>query len=120
MIDSDSMIIDVGRTRRVVNGSRSRALKARDKGCRFPGCDRPASWTNAHHIVHWARGGTTDLANLVLLCHRHHWMVHEGGWQLVKRDDGTLLTLPPTADFNPWLRLEPANPPPEPQLTSSA
>ena len=102
MIDSDSMIIDVGRTRRVVNGSRSRALKARDKGCRFPGCDRPASWTNAHHIVHWARGGTTDLDNLVLLCHRHHWMVHEGGWQLVKRDDGTVLTLPPTADFNPW------------------
>ena len=120
LLGPDSMIIDVGRTRRVVNGSRSRALKARDKGCRFPGCDRPASWTNAHHVVHWARGGTTDLDNLVLLCHRHHWLVHEGGWQLVKRDDGTLLTLPPTADFNPWLRVEPANPPPEPELISSA
>ena len=100
VIDSDSMIIDVGRTRRVVNGSRSRALKARDKGCRFPGCDRPASWTNAHHIVHWARGGTTDLDNLVLLCHRHHWMVHEGGWQLVKDDERGLLAIPPTSAFN--------------------
>jgi hypothetical protein len=70
--------------------------------------------------MHWGRGGTTDLDNLVLLCHRHHWMVHEGGWQLVKNNDGTLLTIPPTADFNPWLRVEPANPPPEPQLISSA
>jgi hypothetical protein len=100
ILDSDSMVIDVGRTKRVVNGSRARALRARDKGCRFPGCDRPASWTNAHHLVHWARGGTTDLDNLVLLCHRHHWLVHEGGWQLVKRDDGGLLAIPPTTDFN--------------------
>ena len=79
-----------------------------------------SQWPDKHHIVHWARGGTTDLDNLVLLCHRHHWMVHEGGWQLMKRDDGTVLTLPPTADFNPWLRVAPANPPPEPQLISSA
>ena len=100
LLGPDSMIIDVGRTRRVVNGSRSRALKARDKGCRFPGCDRPASWTNAHHIVHWARGGTTDLDNLVLLCHRHHWMVHEGGWQLVQDDERGLLAIPPTEAFN--------------------
>jgi hypothetical protein len=49
--------------------------------------------------VHWARGGTTDLDNLVLLCHRHHRLVHEGGWQLVKRADGGLLKIPPMADF---------------------
>jgi HNH endonuclease len=52
-----------------------------------------------HHLVHWARGGTTDLDNLVLLCHRHHWMVHEGGWQLVKREDGSLLAVAPMADY---------------------
>ncbi|MDQ6748993.1 MAG: HNH endonuclease, partial [Candidatus Dormibacteraeota bacterium] len=46
------------------------------------------------HIVHWTRGGPTDLANLVPLCYRHHWMVHEGGWSLVKTDAG-ILTIPP-------------------------
>jgi hypothetical protein len=97
ILDSDSMVIDVGRTMRVVNGSRSRALRSRDKGCRFPGCDRPSSWTNAHHLVHWARGGTSHLDNLVLLCHRHHWMVHEGGWRLVNGDGGGLLAIPPIA-----------------------
>jgi hypothetical protein len=97
ILDSDSMVIDVGRTMRVVNGSRSRALRSRDKGCRFPGCDRPSSWTNAHHLVHWARGGTSHLDNLVLLCHRHHWMVHEGGWRLVNGDGGGLLAIPPMA-----------------------
>jgi Domain of unknown function (DUF222)/HNH endonuclease len=104
ILDSDSIVIDVGRTKRIVNGSRQRALHARDKGCRWPGCERPASWTNAHHLVHWARGGTTDLGNLVLLCHRHHWMVHEGGWQLVKGESGRLLAIPPVRPFAQWIR----------------
>ena len=77
------MVIDVGRSKRVVSPSQRRALNVRDKGCRFPGCDRPATWTSGHHLVHWIKGGGTDLPNLVLLCYRHHWMVHEGGWQLV-------------------------------------
>lgn len=46
-------------------------------------------------MVHWIHGGGTDLPNLDLLCHRHHWMVHEGGWQLVKTDEGQMLTVPP-------------------------
>jgi hypothetical protein len=49
--------------------------------------------------VHWTRGGPSDLANLVLLCYRHHWMVHEGKWQLVKTDDGKFLAIPPTMDL---------------------
>src|SRR5437763_6771727 len=117
ILDSDSVVIDVGRTKRIVSGSRTRALHARDKGCRWPGCDRTASWTNAHHLVHWARGGTTDLDNLVLLCHRHHWRVHEGGWQLVKKEDGQLLRIPPTVDFN--LR-HGGMPEPEPELILTA
>jgi hypothetical protein len=95
LLDSDSMVIDVGRAKRVVSGPMSKALRARDGGCCWPGCDRPASWTSAHHVIHWIHGGKTDLPNLVLLCYRHHWMVHEGGWQLVRGDDGSIITAAP-------------------------
>ncbi len=98
LLGSDSAVIDVGRSRRVISPSTRRALKARDRGCVWPGCDRPAAWTSGHHLVHWAHGGPTDLPNLVLLCHRHHWMVHEGGWQ-VARVDGQVRTIPPTLDY---------------------
>jgi hypothetical protein len=103
LLGADSMVIDVGRSKRVISPPQRRALNARDKCCRWPGCDRPARWTSGHHLVHWSRGGPTDLPNLVLLCHRHHWMVHEGGWQLVKTDDGQLLTVPPMFGFNRWV-----------------
>ena len=79
-------------------GATRRALNVRDRGCRWPGCERPASWTAAHHIVHWVRGGGTDMRNLVLLCHRHHWLVHECGFQIVRTDDGGILTIPPPAN----------------------
>jgi hypothetical protein len=104
LIDSESMVIDVGRSKRVVSGPARRALNARDGSCRWPGCDRPASWSAAHHVVHWIHGGSSDLANLILLCHRHHWMVHEGNWQLVRADDGRMLTVPPTVTFGPPAR----------------
>jgi hypothetical protein len=81
---ADSQVIDVGRATRVVSGPTRRALKARDKGCRFPGCDRPVSWTSPHHIEFWARGGKTNVRELVLVCYFHHRLVHEGGWQVVK------------------------------------
>jgi hypothetical protein len=100
LLGADSAVIDVGRSKRVITPPQSRALKARDKGCRFPGCDRPATWTSGHHLVHWIRGGPTDLPNLVLLCFRHHWMVHEGRWQLVKTDDGKMLAIPPQLDLH--------------------
>jgi hypothetical protein len=103
LLGADSAVIDVGRSRRVVSAPTRRALNARDRGCRWPGCDRSATWASAHHVVHWIRGGTTDLANLVLLCYRHHWMVHEGGWQLVKSDDGGMLTIPPNRNLSQHL-----------------
>ncbi|TME59084.1 MAG: DUF222 domain-containing protein [Chloroflexi bacterium] len=99
LLGSDSSVIDVGRARRVVSGPQGKALRVRDKGCVWPGCDRPASWTSAHHIAHWIHGGPTDLHNLVLLCYRHHWMVHEGGWQIVRSDEGRMLTIPPVTEF---------------------
>src|SRR5437879_5448590 len=100
LLGSDSTVIDVGRSQRTVSGPARRALAARDGHCRWPGgCDRPAKSSAAHHVVHWIHGGTTDLSNLILLCHRHHWMVHEGGWQLVCSDDGRMLTIPPVTEF---------------------
>jgi hypothetical protein len=99
LLDSDSMVIDVGRAKRVISGPQRKALAVRDRGCVWPGCDRPATWTSGHHLVHWIHNGPTDLPNLVLLCYRHHWMVHEGEWQIVRMDDGQILTVPPTIEF---------------------
>jgi hypothetical protein len=95
----DSMVIDVGRAKRVISGPTKRALRARDGHCVWPGCDRPASWSDGHHLVHWIHGGSTNLDNLVLLCHRHHRMVHEDNWQIVKQCDGQVMTIAPTVTF---------------------
>jgi len=97
----DSIPIDVGRSERVVKGAQRRALIARDKHCQWPGCERPASWCDGHHIVHWVNGGRTDLDNMILLCARHHRMVHEGEWQVVKSDEGLMPIAP--SYFSPWM-----------------
>jgi hypothetical protein len=70
--------LNVGRTTRTIPPAIRRALITRDRGCAYPGCERPDRWCDAHHIVHWADGGPTSLDNLVLLCRRHHRMRHEG------------------------------------------
>lgn len=94
-----SVILDAGRARRVVSSATRRALDARDQHCQWPGCERPARMSAAHHLVHWVKGGPTDLSNMILLCHRHHWAVHEGGWKLARADDERLLAIPPTWDY---------------------
>src|SRR3984893_329580 len=94
LLGSDSMVIDVGRARRTVRGPKRKALNARDHHRVCPGCDRPPTYTSAHHLVHWARGGSNELPNLALLCYRHHWNVHEGNWQIVRTDDGQFVTVP--------------------------
>jgi hypothetical protein len=95
-----SQPLDVGRRTPVVPPAMRRAVIARDRRCRFPGCDRPPPWGDAHHVVHWADGGSTALSNLVLLCRPHHRSVHErGGFRLdlhegvpvFRRPDGTVL-----------------------------
>jgi hypothetical protein len=88
-------IVEAGRGVRTVPPALRRALVARDGGCRFPGCDRPPDWTDGHHLKHWSRGGETRLANLVLLCRRHHRRVHEDGWRLAWAENGELLAAPP-------------------------
>jgi len=101
LLGADSAVIEAGRAKRVVAGGTRRLLDARDKHCRWPGCERPASWSAAHHILHWAQGGKTDLSNMILLCQHHHWMVHEGGWRLSLAADGRVLAIPPETDFYP-------------------
>ena len=76
----DGSILDVGRRTRTVPPALRRALEARDRGCRFPGCG--LRFTDGHHLAHWAEGGETKLDNLVLLCRHHHRLVHEEGWKV--------------------------------------
>ncbi len=81
--DDDGEPLNIGRKTRAVPPAIQRALRSRDRGCRFPGCDR-TRFTHAHHIRHWADGGETSLNNLVTLCSHHHHMVHEGGYDVRK------------------------------------
>jgi hypothetical protein len=90
--------LDVGRRSPVVSPTLRRAVVARDGDCRFPGCDRPDRWCDAHHVMHWPDGGTTALSNLVLLCRRHHRLVHDrfgvemfDGRPVFTRPDGSVL-----------------------------
>jgi Domain of unknown function (DUF222)/HNH endonuclease len=96
--------LDVGRRTPVVPPAMRRALIVRDRHCQFPGCDRPATWCDGHHVKHWADGGPTALWNLKLLCRRHHRMVHrprgfrlelEGGRPVFRRPDGSVLERAP-------------------------
>ena len=96
--------MDVGRALRVPGPAARAALRVRAGGCEWPGCDRPVAFTNAHHFVHWGHGGETAVPNLVLLCYRHHWLVHEGGWQLARVEEGRLLAIPPARGHRPWIR----------------
>ncbi len=95
-----SQPLDVGRRTPVVSPAIRRAVIVRDRGCRFPGCDRPHTWCDAHHVVHWADGGSTSVANLALLCRHHHNAIHrrggfrvavEDGIPVFRRPDGTML-----------------------------
>ena len=95
-----SVPLDVGRRTPVVPPAIRRAVIVRDRHCRFPGCDRPRAWCDAHHVRHWADGGATSLQNLLLLCRRHHWLVHERagfglelaqGRPVFRRPDGSIL-----------------------------
>ncbi len=97
----DSMVVDVGRATRIVSGPTGRALKARDRRCRWPGCDRSISWTSPHHIVYWTRGGPTKLSNLLSLCYTHHRNVHEGGWQVIAHGQEFQFLPPDPARFKP-------------------
>jgi hypothetical protein len=105
LLGPTSAVIDVGRAQRLPGRPARDALRARASGgCEWPRCDRTVAFTNAHHLVHWGHGGGTDLENLVLLCYRHHWQIHEGGWQLARGEQGPLLAIPPSRTHRSWIR----------------
>ncbi len=95
VLDADSAILDLGRTKRCFDHHQRIALAIRDRGCIFPGCDRPPAWTEAHHITTWQDGGPTDLANGCLLCSFHHHLIHQGHWAVVMAADGIPDIIPP-------------------------
>jgi hypothetical protein len=97
VVGARAEVLDVGRaTRRWPEGIR-RAITHRDRGCVFPGCDRPPSWCDVHHCEHWEDGGHTGVDNGALLCRRHHTFIHKRRWKIevergratVYRQDGT-------------------------------
>ncbi len=106
-----STVLDVGRATRVPQPATRRAVIARDRGCVWPGCGRPASWGEIHHLHHWAHGGSTDLDNLVVICRAHHFRVHEVGWRLIRTDNGYLAVAPSPTGLGPP-RAQGPDPPP--------
>ena len=118
--DKNGEPLAIGRKSRSIPPAMRRALRMRDKGCRFPGCTND-KFVDGHHIEHWADGGETNLDNLVLLCRRHHHLVHEGGFSCDTTASGELIfsdernkplphwSLLPTVDgddINDWLERE--------------
>jgi hypothetical protein len=94
-LSCDASVVEAatGAKRRTVSPPLRRALEARDRGCRFPGCG--LRYTDAHHIVHWADGGETSLKNTLLLCRIHHRHVHEGGWRVAADSEGKAVFFSP-------------------------
>jgi hypothetical protein len=91
---AESHQVEAGPSSRKIPAPMKRGLIARDRHCRFPGCDMPAAWCDGHHIKHWPDGGPTELSNLLLFCRRHHRLFHEGGWTL-QQAAGGLNAIPP-------------------------
>jgi hypothetical protein len=108
-----SQILDLGRTTRVISAGLRRALALRDGGCVIEGCDHPPAHCDAHHLHHWADGGPTRLQNLVLVCGRHHTLLHEGGWHIQRDPHHGRVTLTPPARR----RRHPGHHPRPPQTT---
>lgn len=91
--------LHLGREQRLFSRHQRVALAIRDGGCRWPGCDRPPSWTEAHHTRHWARdGGPTDVSNGILLCRFHHLTLHNNHWEIRQKDGEFWLVPPPKVD----------------------
>jgi hypothetical protein len=101
--------LNVGRAYRIVPHWMRKALHTRDRSCRWPGCDVPAAWCDAHHEIPWAQGGPTAIEHLLNLCRYHHVLAHEGDWRInldhstgevsIHRPDGRPYELGPS---QPW------------------
>ena len=90
LLDQPNARIDIGSATKTISADLRSVLIIRDHGCRFPSCDRPATWCDAHHVQWWTRQGPTNQDNLVLLCRKHHQTLHKRGWHAKVEPDGTL------------------------------
>jgi hypothetical protein len=91
VLGGGSAVLDLGREQRLFNRAQRIAMVLRDKGCRAEGCDRPPSWTEAHHLTRpWAEGGRTDLADGILLCGHHHRLAHHPDYDHQRLPTGDL------------------------------
>lgn len=88
LLDATGVPVELGRATRTVPSTLRRFVALRDGGCRYPGCARGTPFCEAHHVVFWRNGGTTDARNLVLLCRYHHHLVHERAHALTLLPDG--------------------------------
>jgi hypothetical protein len=95
VMDGPSQVIDVGRATRTIPPALRRAVIARDRTCVAPGCHRPPEHCDVHHIVFWEQGGETSLDNTVLVCRRHHRLIHLKHWQVVLDTTGRRTLQPP-------------------------
>jgi HNH endonuclease/Domain of unknown function (DUF222) len=98
VLGSAGQPLDIGRNSRLIPPHIRRAVQVRDRGCAHPGCDRPVTWTECHHIVEWSRGGPTSVDNCVLLCKVHHREIHTTEWSVRMAADGIPEFIPP-----PWI-----------------
>lgn len=111
VFDAHGQALDVGREQRLFTSRQRVALAERDGGCRWSGCDRPPSWSEAHHIEHWARDrGRTDVADGILLCKHHHLLLHDHHWEIERRG-------PARSEY--WLIPPPGHPDPVPLKLAS-
>jgi hypothetical protein len=90
--------LELGRSRRYFSSAQRVALAVRDGGCRWPGCDRPPSWSEAHHIDMFSEGGNTNVNDGILLCRRHHMILHNNGWHISREGPDYLLRPPNNVD----------------------
>jgi len=91
-------VLDLGRARRLFSPAQRQALAEQYGGCAFPGCGHPPSYTEAHHLQWWSRGGPTDLSNGIPLCSFHHHRIHDDGWEIQVRDWVPYFIPPPWCD----------------------
>jgi hypothetical protein len=96
VLADDGHVVNFGREQRFFTRKQKEALAILWGGCACPGCDRPPSWTEAHHIVYWKRdGGKTDLADGILLCRHHHLLFHNNGWEISRDHNNRYWLIPP-------------------------
>ena len=112
LLDESGAVIDLGRARRLFTGPARTALNIRDRGCAWPGCDRPISWCEAHHILGWHQGGSTDQNNGDLLCGYHHRQIEHGDWEVFIHAGRAWFTPPTWIDPQQTPILNPMHHPP--------